>query len=233
MAAAGGRLPRAPDLHRDRRGRTSCRTSAICSRPTTARRTRRARSSPRSREHINPLGWREVWGKRRISFPGFGSPRLGPVSALNLMRKRDATLRFLHVHHEDLKARDRAGRPEPRQLTGDVRQRVFPDRGAGGDAPSRPGLPRARLPARSGAGAGALASRLGFAGQQGLYPTACNQYRASMNAVADWAKAHGLMDHAGPECVPVESSLLDAAPCAIRHGSRCCSARTGSDRASR
>ena len=40
---------------------------------------------------------------RRITFPGFGTPRLGPVSALNLLRKRDATLRFLHVHHEDLK----------------------------------------------------------------------------------------------------------------------------------
>ena len=55
------------------------------------------------RRRINPDGWREVWERRRISFPGFGSPRLGPVSALNLMRKRDATLRFLHVHHEDLK----------------------------------------------------------------------------------------------------------------------------------
>ena len=160
------------------------------------------------RERINPEGWREVWGKRRISFPGFGSPRLGPVSALNLMRKRDATLRFLHVHHEDLKhAIELAG---PNHVNSqETWQRVFRDaeravmRQAGRPSPSSASCP---APARELV----LWQRLGFAGQQGLYPTACNQYRASMNAVADWAKAHGLMDHAGPECVPVESSLLDA-----------------------
>jgi CRP-like cAMP-binding protein len=31
-----------------------------------------------------------------------------------------------------------------------------------------------------------------------------------MNAVADWAKARGLMDHSGVECVPREASLLEA-----------------------
>ena len=117
------------------------------------------------RERINPEGWREVWGKRRISFPGFGSPRLGPVSALNLMRKRDATLRFLHVHHEDLKhAIELAG---PNHVNSqETWQRVFRRRGAGGDAPGRPGLPRARLPARvrraswcSGSGSASPASR--------------------------------------------------------------------------
>jgi CRP-like cAMP-binding protein len=160
------------------------------------------------RQRINPEGWREVWGKRRISFPGFGSPRLGPVSALNLMRKRDATLRFLHVHHEDLKhAIELAG---PNHVNSqETWQRVFRDaeravmRQAGLAFPELGFLP---APARELV----LWQRLGFAGQQGLYPTACNQYRASMNAVADWAKAHGLMDHAGAECVPVESSLLDA-----------------------
>jgi CRP-like cAMP-binding protein len=55
-----------------------------------------------------------------------------------------------------------------------------------------------------------LWQRLGLAGQQGLYPTACNQYRASMNHVADWAKERGLMDHAGAECVPLSASLLEA-----------------------
>jgi len=160
------------------------------------------------RDRINPGGWREVWGKRRISFPGFGSPRLGPVSALNLMRKRDATLRFLHVHHEDLKhAIELAG---PNHVNSqETWQRVFRDaeravmRQAGRAFPELGFLPG---PARELV----LWQRLGFAGQQGLYPTACNQYRASMNAVADWAKARGLMDHAGAECVPVESSLLDA-----------------------
>jgi CRP-like cAMP-binding protein len=38
----------------------------------------------------------------------------------------------------------------------------------------------------------------------------CHQYRASMNAVADWAKARGLMDHAGFECVPLGASLFEA-----------------------
>ena len=55
-----------------------------------------------------------------------------------------------------------------------------------------------------------LWQRFGFAGQQGVYPTACNQYRSSMNAVADWAKGRGLMEHAGPECVPPEASLVEA-----------------------
>ena len=32
-----------------------------------------------------------------------GAPRTGPVSARNLLAKKKATLRFLHVHHDDLK----------------------------------------------------------------------------------------------------------------------------------
>ena len=55
------------------------------------------------RRRMQPDAWQEVWRLRRITFPGFGSPRTGPVSALNLLRKREATLQFLHVHHEDLK----------------------------------------------------------------------------------------------------------------------------------
>jgi CRP-like cAMP-binding protein len=52
--------------------------------------------------------------------------------------------------------------------------------------------------------------RTGIAGQQGVYPTMCHQYRASMNSVADWAKTKELMDYAGVECVPPEASLLEA-----------------------
>ena len=37
------------------------------------------------REHIDPDAWREVWEMRQISFPRFGRPRTGPVSALNLL----------------------------------------------------------------------------------------------------------------------------------------------------
>ena len=112
------------------------------------------------------------------------------------MRKKDATLRFLHVHHEDLKhAIELAG---PNHFNSqETWQRVFRDaeravmRQSGQAFPELGFLP---APAREVV----LWQRLGFAGQQGVYPTACNQYRASMNAVADWAKAHGLMDHAGP-----------------------------------
>src|SRR3954452_9709858 len=46
--------------------------------------------------------------------------------------------------------------------------------------------------------------------QDGLFASACNQYRASMNQVADWAQDEGLMDHAGEECVPRQVSLLEA-----------------------
>ena len=160
------------------------------------------------RQRINPDGWQGVWARRHICFPGFGSPRLGPVSALNLLRKQDATLRFLHVHHDDLKhAIELAG---PNHFNAqETWQRVFRDaeravmRQAAHAFPELGFLP---TPARELV----LWQRLGFAGQQGLYPTACNQYRESMNAVADWAKSRRLMDHTGAQCVPLEASLLDA-----------------------
>ncbi len=160
------------------------------------------------RRRVNPDGWREVWDRRRISFAGLGSPRLGPVSALNLLRKKDATFRFLHIHHEDLKhAIELAG---PNHFNSqETWQRVFRDaeravmRQAAGAFPELGFLPPAARQL-------VLWQRLGFAGQQGLYPTACNQYRASMNAVADWAKGRGLMDHAGVQCVPPGTSLMEA-----------------------
>lgn len=160
------------------------------------------------RDHINVDGWRDVWKMRRIVFPGFGSPRLGAVSGLNLLHKKDATLRFLHVHHEDLKhAIELAG---PNLFSSqETWQRVFRDaeravmRKVGDAFPELGYLPG---PARDLI----LWQRLGAIGQEGLYPTACNQYRASMNYVADWAKQQGLMDHAGAECIPLEVSLLHA-----------------------
>ena len=145
---------------------------------------------------------------RRITFPGFGTPRTGPVSVLNLLRKREATLRFLHVHHEDLKhAIELAG--ANRFNSQETWQRVFRDAERAvmrQTAAAFPELGYLPPPARDVA----LWQRIGFAGQQGVYPTACNQYRASMNSVAEWAKTRGLMDHAGPECVPREASLLEA-----------------------
>jgi Cyclic nucleotide-binding domain len=160
------------------------------------------------RARIRPDAWREVWALRRITFPGFGRPRTGPVSALNLLRKRDATLRFLHVHHDDLKHAIELAGPN-RFSSQETWQRVFRDaeravlRQAADAFPELGHLP---APAREVV----LWQRFGFAGTQGVYATACNQYRASMNAVADWARARGLMDHAGPECVPSTVSLLEA-----------------------
>jgi CRP-like cAMP-binding protein len=160
------------------------------------------------RRLINPDAWREVWGLRGISFPGFGTPRAGPVSVLNLLRKRNATLRFLQVHHEDLKHAIELAGPN-RFNAQETWQRVFRDaeramlRQAAEAFPELGFLP---APAKEAV----LWQRIGIAGQQGVYPTMCNQYRASMNSVADWAKARGLMDHAGFECVPPEASLLEA-----------------------
>ncbi len=160
------------------------------------------------RQRIDAAAWREVWRMRRIIFPSFGRPRTGPVSALNLLRKKEATLRFLHVHHEDLKQAIALAGPNVYNSQ-ETWQRVFRDaeravlRQAVDAFPEIGFLP---APARDVI----LWQRLGFSGQKGLYPTACGQYRSSMNSVAAWAKARGLMDYAGPECVPTGSSLLEA-----------------------
>ena len=49
-----------------------------------------------------------------------------------------------------------------------------------------------------------------FGDQDGLFGAACNQYRDSMNEVADWARAQGLMDYTGEEAVPRGVSLFEA-----------------------
>jgi CRP-like cAMP-binding protein len=169
------------------------------------------------RERIDPVAWREVWELRRIVFPRRGAPRTGPVSAMNLLAKKKATLRFLHVHHEDLKhAIELAG--ENRHNAQETWQRVFRD----AERAVLRNIPRAfpelgyvpdplrdlvlwhrgvRVPPALG---GVLAD------QQGLFASACNQYRASMNGVARWARRRGLMDHTGRECVPRQVSLLEA-----------------------
>jgi hypothetical protein len=114
----------------------------------------------------------------------------------------------LHVHHEDLKHAIELAGPNAFNSQ-EAWQRVFRDaeravmRQVADAFPELGFLP---APAREVV----LWQRVGFAGQQGLYPTACNQYRASMNAVADWAKVRGLMDHAGGQCVPAGASLLEA-----------------------
>jgi CRP-like cAMP-binding protein len=175
------------------------------------------------RPRVNAEGWREVWALRPIVTRGL--PRAGPVSALNLLAKRRATLQFLHVHHEDLKhAIELAGPnvahaqetwhrvfrdaeravlrqtpdafPELADLPGEVRKFVLWHR------QGQRGLTRAlRVP-------GPLGKLLGD--QDGLFGSACNQYRDSMNDVADWARTQALMDHTGDECVPRAVSLFEA-----------------------
>lgn len=160
------------------------------------------------RRRINPNAWREVWGMHRITFAGFGSPRTGPVSVLNLLRKRNATLQFLRVHHEDLKHAIELAGPN-RFNAQETWQRVFRDAERAMMRQVSDAFPEIGfLPAQ--AREVVLWQRTGIAGQQGVYPTMCHQYRASMNSVADWARTRGLMDHAGAECVPPEASLLEA-----------------------
>jgi hypothetical protein len=175
------------------------------------------------RARINVDGWRGVWALRDIVTRGL--PRSGPVSAMNLLAKRRATLQFLHVHHEDLKhAIELAGPnvahaqetwhrvfrdaeravlrqtpdafPELADLPPEVRKFVLWHR------QGQLGLTRAlRVP-------GPLGKLLGD--QDGLFGSACNQYRDSMNHVADWARAQRLMDHTGDESVPRAVSLFEA-----------------------
>lgn len=49
-----------------------------------------------------------------------------------------------------------------------------------------------------------------FGDQDGLFAAACNQYRTSMNEVAEWAKRHGLMEYTGEECVSDTVSILQS-----------------------
>ena len=175
------------------------------------------------RGRIDPEAWKRVWALRPIAFPRLGAPRAGPVSATNLLTKKRATLAFLHAHHDDLKhAIDLAG-PNSHNAQ-ETWHRVFRDaeravlRQTADAFPDLGFLPAAArefvLWHRKGFGGrtlrvpGAITGLL--ADQDGLFRSACTQYRASMNEVADWAKARGLMDHTGTECVPVEVSLLEA-----------------------
>ena len=160
------------------------------------------------RRRIQPEAWREGWQMRRIAFPGLGTPRTGPVSVLNLLKKRDATLRFMHVHHDDLKHAIELAGPNLFNAQ-ETWQRVFRDAERAVMRKTVDAFPELGFlppPVREIV----LWQRLEIAGQQGVYATACSQYRTSMNAVAEWAKSRGLMDYAGPECVPPDVSLITA-----------------------
>src|SRR5918999_232335 len=177
------------------------------------------------RSRVDAAGWGEVWKLREIAFPRRGLPRAGPVAVRNLMAKKRATLRFLEVHHGDLRhAVELAGRNHHNEQ--ETWQRVFRDAERAVLRRTPAAFPElgflsqpvrdfvlwhrrgrfelgrtVRLP-------GAITALM--ADQDGLFGSACSQYRASMNEVADWAKRQGLMDHTGVECVPRQVSLLEA-----------------------
>jgi CRP-like cAMP-binding protein len=160
------------------------------------------------RNRVDVDAWKRIWDTRKIAFPRHGVPRAGPVSALNLIQKKRATLAFLHVHHDDLKhAIELAGANHHNSQ--ETWQRVFRDAERAVLRKTDEAFPELRFLPSSMRDL-VLWQQHGIAGQQGLYPTACTQYRSSMNSVANWAKARGLMDHTGDECVPLRASLLDA-----------------------
>jgi hypothetical protein len=173
------------------------------------------------REFLNIEGWKKVWAMRGIVMPRLGAPKAGDASALNLLAKKKATLAFLEAHHRDLMHAIQLAGPNEHNAQ-ETWHRVFRDaeRAVLRKTPSafpeltslgtkatefilwhREGkLGHLNLPSAS----------VWFGDQDGLYASACKQYRASMNHVAEWAKVRGLMDYAGAECVPESVSLLAA-----------------------
>jgi CRP-like cAMP-binding protein len=177
------------------------------------------------RSRVDADAWRAVWELREIAFPKQSVARAGPVSLLNLLRKKRATLEFLHVHHEDLKGAIELAGPN-RFNAQETWQRVFRDaeravlRQMSVAFPELGYLPgpardlvlwhrRARLNSIPILRVPKVVARL-MGDQDGLFAAACNQYRASMNAVAEWAKERSLMNPAGNECIPQQVSLLEA-----------------------
>ena len=177
------------------------------------------------REHVDADAWRSVWELREIAFPRVGTPRAGPVAATNLLRKKRATLRFLEVHHEDLKAAIHIAGANLDDAQ-ETWQRVFRDaeravlRKTADAFPELGFLPeparelvlwqrRGRLQLRRGVRIPTAIGRM-LTDWDGLFHSASEAYRASMNDVADAAKRARLMDHSGRECVPARVSLVAA-----------------------
>lgn len=170
------------------------------------------------RARIDASAWKSVWRIREI----FVS-RKGTVGAANLLRKRSAIFAFLHVHHEDLKHAIELAGPNLHNAQ-ETWHRVFRDAERAVLQMTQDAFPELlELPAVAREFAlwhecGSLGRmRLVprqltelFGDQDGVYPSACRQYRASMNHVASWALANGLMEYTGNECIPVSASLLEA-----------------------
>ena len=174
------------------------------------------------RERIDVGAWQKVWAMREIVPGDSGLLAAGPVSFTNLLRKQKATLAFLHAHHEDLKnAIELAG---PNLDNGqETWHRVFRDAERAVLKNSLAAFPELGWLDKKQRdfvmwhqqglfGTYALPEVVtgAFGDQDGLFPSACRQYRKSMNEVAVWARERGLMDHTGDECIPRTASLLEA-----------------------
>lgn len=180
------------------------------------------------RQRLDVEAWRKVWALRGVVTGCTSGLSRGPVSLLNLLRKKSATLGFLHAHHSDLRgAIELSGQnlgdaqetwhrvlrdaeravfrqherafPELRQLPASWQEWLLWRQA--GELPLIGRRARGLFPAW-------LARKLGD--QDGLFASAARQYRDSMNEVAAWARDRGLLDYTGPECVPPEASLLEA-----------------------
>ena len=174
------------------------------------------------RKRLNPRGWRNVWGLREIVFPKFGVPQTGPVSLLNLLQKKKTTLAFLKVHHEDLKhAIELAGRNDHNAQ--ETWHRVFRDAERAVLRKTPQAFPELDFVdshvkdfilwhQKGGTGPQWIPKQFSsfFGDQDGLFASAGNQYRASLNEVAAWAKQRSMMDYSGNECIPERVSLLHA-----------------------
>ncbi len=177
------------------------------------------------RERIDPRAWKRVWKLREMVFHKVGIPQTGPVSAANLLQKRETTLAFLETHHHDLKHAIELAGPNPHNSQ-ETWFRVFRDAERAVLRKTLEAFPEIGfLPKKAqafvlwhrrghfgGSEPSALAGRFSslLGDQDGLFACACTQYRASMNEVAQWARNRGLMEYTGKECVPREVSLMEA-----------------------
>lgn len=174
------------------------------------------------RERLQVAAWKKVWGLREIALrSGYSLTNI----TRNLLRKQEATLAFLHTHHEDLKAAIELAGPNLQDAQ-ETWHRVFRDAERAvlrNSALAFPELghlePRLRnfcLWHQRGDirpfGLSVLPEALTslFGDRDGIYPSACRQYRRSMNDVARWAAERGFMDYTGDECIPRNASLLEA-----------------------
>jgi len=174
------------------------------------------------RKRIDVAAWQKVWAQREIIPSASGLLAAGPVSYTNLLRKQKATLGFLHAHHEDLKHAIALAGPNLDNAQ-ETWHRVFRDAERAVLKNSLAAFPElgylekrqrdfAMWHQRGQFGGYALPESItgAFGDQDGLFPSACRQYRKSMNEVASWARERGLMDHTGDECIPRTASLLEA-----------------------